>query len=116
MRLKNLTLADNDLHYLPPQLAQLTTLKFLGLYNNDWTSVPEVLEHMVHLKEISLAYSADKMQVTRPLTFLLKFQSLLAFNIAQGPQGAWDSTSMYYIGQMVAAMDSTFLNSSRRRP
>ena len=54
--------------------------------------------------------------VTRPLTFLLKFQSLLAFNIAQGPQGAWDSTSMYYIGQMVAAMNSTFLNSSRQRP
>lgn len=116
VRLKNLTLADNDLHYLPPHFAHLTALKFLGLYNNDWTSVPEVLEHMVHLKEISLAYSADEMQVTRPLTFLLKFQSLLAFNIAQGPQGGWDSTSMYYIGQMVAAMDSTFLNTSRRRP
>ena len=114
--LKNLTLADNDLHYLPPEFAQLTALKFLGLYNNDWTSVPEVLEKMVYLKEISLAYSADEMQVTRPLTFLLKFQSLLAFNIAQGPQGGWDSTSMYYIGQMVAAMDSAFLNSSRRRP
>ena len=116
LRLKNLTLADNDLHYLPPEFVQLTALKFLGLYNNDWASVPEVLEKMVHLKEISLAYSADEMQVTRPLTFLLKFQSLLAFNIAQGPEGGWDSTSLYYIGQMVAAMDSTFLNTSKRRP
>ena len=116
VRLKNLTLADNRLHHLPPEFGQLTALNFLGLYNNDWTSVPEVLESMVHLKEISLAYSAVEMQVTRPLTFLLKFQSLLAFNIAQGVQGLWDSTSMYYIGQMVAATDSAFLNTSRRRP
>ena len=116
VRLKNLTLADNDLHYLPPEFAQLTALKFLGLYNNAWTSVPQVLEKMVHLQEISLAYSADTMQLTRPLAFLLKFQSLLAFNIAQGPQGGWDSTSMYYIGQMVAAMDSAYLSTSRRSP
>ena len=116
VRLKNLTLADNDLHQLPPEFVQLTALKFLGLYNNDWTSVPEVLEQMVQLQEISLAYSADEMQVTRPLIFLLKFQSLLAFNVAQEPQGGWDSTSMYYIGQMVAALDSTFQGTSRRKP
>lgn len=115
VRLKNLTLADNDLHQLPPEFAQLTSLKFLGLYNNDWAFVPEVLEHMVHLKEISLAYSADTMQVKRPLTFLLNFDSLLAFNVAQG-ENTWDSTSMFYIGEMIAAMESKFHGTSRRRP
>ena len=115
VNMKNLTLADNDLHQLPAEFAQLTSLKFLGLYNNDWIFVPEVLEQMVHLKEISLAYSADTMQVRRPLTFLLKFGSLLAFNIAQG-ENTWDSTSMYYIGEMVAALESTFPGACRRRP
>ncbi len=114
-RLKNLTLADNDLHQLPCEFSQLTSLKFLGLYNNEWTFVPEVLERMVHLQEISLAYSADSMQVKRPLTFLLNFHSLLAFNIAQGVN-TWDSTSMYYIGEMVAAMESTFQGTCKRRP
>lgn len=115
VKLKNLTLADNDLHQLPSEFAQLTSLRFLGLYNNDWTFVPEVLEQMVHLKEISLAYSADTMQVKRPLTFLLNFHSLLAFNIAQS-ENTWDSTSMYYIGEMVAAMESTLHGTGRRRP
>ncbi|DBA68011.1 TPA: hypothetical protein ACH3X2_014042 [Trebouxia sp. C0005] len=118
-RLKNLTLADNDLHQLPCEFSQLTSLKFLGLYNNEWTFVPEVLEHMVHLQEISLAYSADSMQVKRPLTFLLNFHSLLAFNIAQGSSTfkyTWDSTSMYYIGEMIAAMESTFQGTCKRRP
>lgn len=114
-RLKNLTLADNDLHQLPCEFSQLTSLKFLGLYNNEWPCVPEVLESMVHLQEISLAYSADSMQVKRPLTFLLDFHSLLAFNIAQG-ETTWDSTSMYYIGEMVAAMESTFQGTCKRRP
>ena len=114
VRLKNLTLADNDLHQLPWEFSQLTSLKFLGLYNNDWTCVPEVLEHMVHLQEISLAYSADAMQVRRPLTFLLNYHALLAFNIAQG-DNTWDSTSMYYIGEMVAAMESTFHGVCKKR-
>ena len=70
---------------------------------------------MVHLQEISLAYSDDSMQVKRPLTFLLNFHSLLAFNIAQGVN-TWDSTSMYYIGGMVAAMESTFQGTCKRRP
>lgn len=114
VRLKNLTMADNDLHQLPCEFSQLTSLKFLGLYNNEWTFVPEVLERMVHLQEISLAYSADTMQVKRPLTFLLNFHSLLAFNIAQG-ENTWDSTSMYYIGEMVAAMETTFHGVCKKR-
>ena len=114
--LKNLTLADNDLTALPDQFSKLTSLRFLGLYNNDWSSVPEVLEHMVHLQEISLAYSAQPLQIKRPLTFLLHFPLLLAFNIAQGEGEAWDSVSMYHIGELIAALDSTFEGSCRRRP
>lgn len=110
VRLRNLTLADNDLHTLPPDFPDLTALEFLGLYHNMYDSVPELLEQMVHLKEISLAYSVDQMYVTRPLTFLLKFQSLLAFNISQ--ESGWDSPSLYYIGELVAAMDGI----TRRRP
>ena len=116
VHLKNLTLADNDLSSLPSEFSQLTSLRFLGLYNNDWVSVPEVLENMVHLQEVSLAYSALSLQITRPLTFLLAFPFLLAFNIAQGEGEAWDSVSMYHIGELIAALDTTFEGTSRRRP
>ncbi|KAL3143390.1 hypothetical protein ABBQ38_002215 [Trebouxia sp. C0009 RCD-2024] len=115
VRLRTLTLADNYLNTLPPDFTDLTALEFLGLYHNMYTSVPEVLEQMVHLKEISLAYSGARMCVTRSLTFLLEFQSLLAFNIAQEVQG-WDSTSLFYIGEFVAAMDGTVPGMSRRKP
>ena len=116
VHLKNLTLADNDLSSLPSQFSQLTSLRFLGLYNNEWVSVPEVLEHMVHLQEISLAYSAQQLQITRPLTFLLDFPLLLAFNVAQGEGQLWDSVSMYHIGELNAALDTHFEGTCRRRP
>lgn len=118
IHLKNLTLAGNYLHALPQQFSQLTSLRFLGLYDNEWTSVPEVLEHMLHLQEISLAYSIRPLQIKRPLTFLLNFSSLLAFNISQGEDvmESWDSVSMYHIGQLNAALDSAFEGSCRRRP
>ena len=116
LHLRNLTLASNDLKELPEQFSQLTSLRFLGLYNNDWPSVPQVLEGMTHLQEISLAYSAQPLQITRPLTFLLDFPLLLAFNIAQEQGYCWDSVSMYHIGEFSAALDSGSYESCWRRP
>ena len=113
---KNLTLASNDLTQLPEQFSQLRSLRFLGLYFNDWSSVPEVLEHMTHLQEISLAYSGQPLQITRPLTFLLEFPLLLAFNIAQGGGHRWNSVSMYHIGEYSAALDGDLYETCWRRP
>ena len=116
VNLKNLTLASNLLLHLPVEFSQLTALKFLGLYNNQWVQIPEVLEHMVHLQEISLAYSLRTMSILRPLTFLLQFHSLLAFNIGQGGDPYWDSVSMYHIGELVAAFENNYVALGRRKP
>eukprot|EP00061_Rhincodon_typus_P013230 g39473.t1 len=52
--LSYLGLCDNRIQGLPPQLAQLNSLRSLSLHNNLLTYLPREILNLVHLQELSL--------------------------------------------------------------
>ena len=101
--LRQLNMLYTYLSDLPAHLAQLTNLEFLDLSGNDLTSVPVVLEQMTHLVMLDLTRFQAAMQLTRPLTFLSAFPNLRRLYLSE-PEEAWNSLSMFHIGQLRAAL------------
>ena len=105
--LQKLKLPFSFLTDLPTEIVQLSNLTRLDLSDNDLSCVPQALEQMTHLRTIDLAACAESFQLTRPLTFLTAFHNLDYISIGSFVQ-SWNSLSMFYIGQLNAALVEAF--------
>ncbi len=88
-------------------MSRLTALTYLGMADNDLSSLPQALEPMVLLRVIDLSDSTGPLQVVRPLTFLLMFPALSHVDVHH-IFAKWNGLSMYYIGQLEAAIHDAF--------
>ena len=105
--LQKLKLPYNELTDLPAAIVQLSNLTCLDLSDNDMSCVPQALEQMTHLRNIDVTTNADSFQLNRPLTFLSTFHNLESIFICSFKQ-PWNSLSMFYIGQLDAALAEAF--------
>ncbi len=108
--LKQLNLQFSSLQDLPAELVHLTNLEVLDVSENDFTSVPEVLEQMTHLQDLDIM-CCDFIQLTRPLTFFSTFANLRSLSLS-APRQWWNSSSMFHLGEMQAALDKAFMHRS----
>ncbi len=104
--LQELKLPYSMLTDLPAKIVQLSNLTRLDLSDNDMSCVPQALEQMTHLRNINLMANANSFQLNRPLTFFSTFHNLQ--NIFMCFSGPWNSLSMFYIGQLDAALVEVF--------
>ena len=107
--LKRLNMQFTLVSDLPAELVNLSNLESLNVSNNKLTSVPAVLEQMTHLQQIAVVSFGHHPsgQLTRPLTFLSTFGNLRSFDLSE-PAESWSCSSMFYIGQLHAALDKAF--------
>ena len=105
--LQKLKLPYSGLTDLPAQIVQLSNLTRLDLSDNAMSCVPQALEQMTHLRNICLVANAESFQLTRPLTFLTTFHNLAYISICSYRQ-PWNSLSMFYLGQLDAALVEAF--------
>jgi len=89
---------------LPAEIVHMSNLTRLDLSENDMS---QALEQMTHLRNINLSANADSFQLNRPLTFLSTFYSLGNVFICSFGQ-SWNSLSMFYMGQLDAALVEAF--------
>ena len=92
---------------LPAKIVQLSNLTLLDLSNNDMNCVPQALEQLTHLRDIGLAANAESFQLTRPLMFLSTFPNFEYIHLGSYRQ-PWNSLSMFYLGQLDAALVEAF--------
>ena len=104
--LRPLSLQACSLPNLPADFAQLTNLEDLDLCENDFSSVPEVLKQMTHLQALDMKHCQFS-QLTSPLTFFSAFASLKYLRLPEAKL-AWNTTSMFYIGETQAALSKAF--------
>ncbi len=107
VRLQRLKLPYSDLTDLPAEIVQLSNLTCLDLIDNDMRSVPQALEQITHLRSIDLSTNAGTFQLNHPLTFLSTFHNLEFISICSCEK-PWNSLSMFYIGQLDAALAEAF--------
>ena len=107
VRLQKLKLPDSQLTDLPAGIVHMSNLTDLDLSENKMSCVPHALEQMTHLRSINLSANADSFQLNRPLTFLSTFHNLQIILIRNFRQ-PWNSLSMFYIGQLDAALVEAF--------
>ncbi len=105
--LQQLTLPYNELSDLPAEIVHMSNLTCLDLSDNKMSCVPQALEQMTHLRNIDLSANADSFQLNRSLTFLSTFHNLEIVFICSFKQ-PWNSLSMFYIGQLDAALAEAF--------
>ena len=104
--LRQLSLLGCGLPDLPAELAHLTNLEDLDLCLNKFSSVPEVLKHMTHLQNLDMR-SCPFTQLTSPLTYFSTFANLRCLCLSEA-KPSWNTMSMFYIGEMQAALNKAF--------
>lgn len=94
---------------LPAQIVRLSNLTRLDLSDNDMSCVP--LEQMTRLRKIDLMANAKSFQLNRPLTFFSTFHNLQDIFMSTCDQ-PWNGLSMFYLGQLDAALLEAFKHRS----
>ena len=105
--LRQLNLSYSALPDLPAEFAQLTNLTDLDLSDNAFKTVPEVLKQMTHLQDLDML-CCEFTQLTSPLTFFSAFSNLRHLYLSEA-KPAWNTTSIFYIGETHAALRTAFM-------
>ncbi len=107
--LQSLRITNSLIHDLPSPFSALTALTVLDLSGNVLETVPSSLEYLSKLQHVNLSICGS---ISSSLLFFLSFSALQSITMVAA-YGKWEGLSLYYIGQLEAALEEHFASNTR---